>query len=106
MRFVLRLLSMLSLAVAVIMAVVDATRTVAVEALTFTPLGESWRAVSPETYRSVGDAVIDVHPWLWDPVATAILSLPGWAVFAALALVFYAAGHRRPRHGTYASIPR
>ena len=48
-RFIFRLLATLALAIAVIMAVLDATRSIAADALVLTPLGTSWYLVSPET---------------------------------------------------------
>ena len=51
------------------MAVIDATRSIAADALTFTPLGESWYAVSPDTLN-LAQAVIQRYtfPFIWDPV--------------------------------------
>lgn len=97
-RFLFRLLALAALAIAVIMAVIDATRSLAASAFVFTPLGESWRAVSPDTVERARE-MTQTHaaPFLWDPVALAVLALPGWLIFAALALVFQALGQRRRR---------
>jgi len=97
-RFLFRTLATVSLAAAVIMAVVDATRTLAASELVMTPLAESWAAVSPATFAALRDFVVTtIHPLVWDPAVLAVLALPGFAVFAALALLFYAIGHRRQR---------
>jgi len=97
-RFLFRVLATFSLAAAVIMAVLDATRTLAASGPVMTPLSESWKAVSPETYAALETFVVTtIHPLVWDPGLTAVLALPGFAVFAALALLFYAIGHRRER---------
>jgi hypothetical protein len=96
-RLLFRLLAMLALAVAVIMAVLDATRTIAAEQLVLTPLAESWTTASPDTLETVRGFVQDrVHPLFWDPVLVRILELPGFVVFAALAFLLYAIG-RKPR---------
>ncbi|MCR4268935.1 hypothetical protein [Nitratireductor sp. ZSWI3] len=97
-RFLFRVLAIFALAVAVVMAVIDATRSIAASALTFTPLGESWFSVSPGTLN-LAQAVVQRHtlPVLWDPLAVFILTLPGWLVFAALSLLFYAIGRKRNR---------
>ena len=75
-----------------------ATRSIAADALTFTPLGESWYAVSPDTLN-LAQAVIQRYtfPFIWDPVIIQILTLPGWLVFFALSLIFYIVGYRRRR---------
>jgi len=105
-RFIFRVLATLSLAVAVIMAVIDATRSIAGSAWVLTPLAESWQAVSPDSFAAAGDFVRTATlPMLWDPAALAVLSLPGFAVFAGLALMFYLVGRRpeRRRFGRFAA---
>ncbi|RST87753.1 hypothetical protein EJC49_03850 [Aquibium carbonis] len=97
-RFFFRFLSVVSLAVAVILAVIDATRSIAASELVLTPLGTSWFAVSPETLN-LAQAVVQRHvfPALWDPILVTILTLPGFVVFLALALLFYMIGRRPAR---------
>jgi hypothetical protein len=96
-RLLFRFLATVSLAVAVIMAVLDATRTVAAGDLVMTPLGTSWLTVSPATLESTQKAVETwLHPVLWDPVALFVLKSPGFIVFAVIAFLLYAAG-RRPK---------
>lgn len=97
-RFFFRMLAILALALTVIMLVIDATRSIAASALVFTPLGESWYSVSPDTLN-LAQAVTQRHilPFLWDPVMIFILTLPGWLVFAVLSLIFYAIGRNRQR---------
>ncbi|MBX3567171.1 MAG: hypothetical protein KF914_03885 [Rhizobiaceae bacterium] len=98
-RLLFRLLSLAALSVSVIMAVLDATRTVGESSLQTTPLLDSWTAASPRTIDWLRDAVTaDVHPLAWDPLLLAILHLPGFVVFGALAFLFHALGHRPARH--------
>lgn len=97
-RFFFRFLSVLALAVAVIMAVLDATRSVAADALVLTPLASSWQAVSPETFLGTQNSIEQLGlPFLWNPVATTIIALPGFAVFLGLSLLFYSIGRRPER---------
>ncbi len=97
-RFLFRLAAMVSLSVAVIMAVLDATRTVAASQLVTTPFKTSWNAVSPETLGAAEMFVREkVNPLLWDTAVNWVLALPGFVVFAALALLLYAVGYRRER---------
>ncbi|MEQ1952084.1 hypothetical protein [Mesorhizobium sp. CN2-181] len=94
-RFLFRLLSMVALSVAVIMAVLDAARSVAVSALVMTPLAVSWAAVSPEMPTRAQETVTaSLGTLVWDLVVANVLALPGFVVFAALALLFYAIGRR------------
>ncbi|MGI3125198.1 hypothetical protein [Nitratireductor sp. PBL-C9] len=98
-RLIFRILALFALAVAVVMAVIDATRSIAASALIITPLGESWFSVSPDTLN-LSQALIQRYtfPVIWDPAIIYILTLPGWLVFAVLALLFHAIGYRRKRH--------
>jgi hypothetical protein len=87
-----------SLAVAVIMAVLDVTRTIAASRLMTTPLGESWASVSPSSLERARSFIVEnAHPLVWNPVATFILGQPGFAVFGALAFLLYAIGHKPER---------
>jgi inosine-uridine nucleoside N-ribohydrolase len=104
-RFFFRLLAVFSLAVAVIMAVIDATRSIAASAWVSTPLAESWRDFSPDTLAAAEEFTRDAMlPQLWDPVALTLLAAPGFAVFAVLALLLYIPGRRRERRGGLAAV--
>ena len=97
-RFLFRLMATFALAVAVIMAVLDVTRTIAVSRLAVTPLVESWRGVSPATLERVQSFIMEnTHPLVWNPVMVFILDLPGFVVFGVLAFLLYAIGHRPER---------
>lgn len=94
-RALFRLLSMIALSIAVIMAVIDATRSVAAETLVMTPLISSWRDVAPSLLEGLEQSMTrSLPPFLWDPVMTTILSQPGFAIFTVLALLFAMIGRR------------
>ena len=96
-RFLFRVLALLVLAGAVIMAVLDATRTIANASLVLTPLGESWNAAFPAALGSLQSLLESKAPWLWDPALVAVLKLPGFLVLGVLAFALYAIGHK-PAH--------
>jgi hypothetical protein len=99
-RFLFRLLALGALAVAVIFAVLDATRSIAASALVMTPLATSWIDVSPDTLSSTQQFVIEkIHPLAWNPAMIEILKLPGFVVFAVMAFILFAIGRRPERHG-------
>jgi len=96
-RFVFRLIATFALAVAVVLMVIDATRSIAADMLVMTPLAESWRALSAQTLTGAEDFVrARAGDAVWRGL-DAVLALPGFAVFLALALLAYAAGYRRQR---------
>jgi hypothetical protein len=97
-RFLFRLMATFALAVAVIMAVLDVTRTIAASRLVLTPLRESWLGVSPSTLERVQSFIMDnTHPLIWNPVMVFILDQPGFVVFGVIAFLLYAIGHRPER---------
>ena len=99
-RFLFRLAAMVALSVAVIMAVLDATRSVAASALVMTPLNSSWLAVSPDTRAAFETFVrAKASPIIWDSGIAWVIAQPGFAVFAVAALLLYAIGYRRRRRG-------
>jgi hypothetical protein len=97
-RFLFRLMATFALAIAVIMAVLDVTRTIAASRLVLTSLGESWRGVSPSTLQQVQSFIMEhAHQLVWNPVMVFILGQPGFVVFGVLAFLLYAIGHRPER---------
>ena len=97
-RFLFRLLATFALAVAVIMAVLDVTRTIATSGLVLTPLGVSWAGVSPGTLDAAQALITQhAHPLVWNPVVVFILGQPGFVVFGVLAFLLYAIGRKPER---------
>ncbi|HTV70290.1 MAG TPA: hypothetical protein VMF90_17320 [Rhizobiaceae bacterium] len=97
-RFLFRLLAMIALSAAVILAVIDATRSVAAGAFVTTPLGESWLSALPKSLEAVQTMVENsLGRAAWDAIVLYLLTLPGFAVLAVLALLLYAIGRRRER---------
>ena len=95
-RLIFRFLSAISLAVAVIMAVSDATRSIAISHLEPTPLGAYWLQYAPDSLDAARVWIAANAPWLWDPLLATVLKVPGFAAFGVLAFLLYAIGHRRP----------
>lgn len=93
---ILRLLALFALAMALITAVLDITRSIADSTLVMTPLGLDWFNLSSTSLNTAQAAVKNyVHPFLWDPVIQTILLAPSWFVFSALWLVLTLLGRNR-----------
>jgi hypothetical protein len=97
MLFLLRLLGAWFLLLAMVAAVVDATKNLASGGhLVVTPLGEQWASLSPSTLEIAKTAVVaNVGPALWNPVITTILQMPSWFVFGLAGAFLYWLGRKR-----------
>lgn len=97
-RFVIRFFALACLAVACIMGVLDLARSLAANRAVLTPLAKSWSETLPATLAALEQAVRGNAPsFVWDSAFAPVLDLPGFAVFAVLALLFYVLGYRPPR---------
>jgi hypothetical protein len=97
-RALFRLLAMVALSVAVIAAVLDATRSIAAEAFVMTPVAVSWMGLSPATLEAFELAVTRNLPeFFWSGAIEPLLQVPGFAFFAGLALLLYILGRRPSR---------
>jgi hypothetical protein len=98
MRFLLRLMALMFLAVAVIAAVIDTARSLAASTLTLTSLGKGWTDFSPTTLTATQNFVQAKLPAVvYDPVFLFLLSMPAAAVMAIFAAAFYAIGAKPER---------
>ena len=97
MLMLLRILGVWLLLLAMVAAVIDATKSLAGGgAWVVTPMGEQWQALSPETLQDAKLAIeTNVSPLLWDPVTTTILHAPTWVVFGILGVLVYWLGQKR-----------
>ena len=99
-RFLLRALAVVCLAVTVIFAVVDITRSVGASALATTPLADGWDALAPGTRDAFAAWLARAaHPFLSDPVLATFAGWPTFAVFGGLALLLALLGNLRRGRG-------
>lgn len=106
MGFLLRIVSSFFLSLAVIVAVIDAARSIAVNAVALTPLRDAALAAGLDLEAMLAgiDPAAPVAQF-WRPITVATASAPAILVFAGLALIFYAMGYRRrpdPRRALHA----
>lgn len=98
MRLLFRILALVSLAVAVISAVVDVARSLSASDLVLTSLLKGWSSVAPSSLGFVQAFFTEKLPALFsDPVLSFLLNMPAAAIFAVLAALFYAVGAKREK---------
>ena len=104
-RLFFRFIALLSLAGAVVAAVVDSSRSIAASTLSLTSFGEVWSGFAPDSLGKVQELGTQyLGASFWSAVSNFILAMPAVAILMALALLFYAIGYKREnRYGRFAS---
>jgi len=85
-RFLLRFLGLLSLALGFIFLVYDGTKSIADQRLYISKVADAWAIVHEGSLAKLQPALQRLAPVLWDPVAVTVLNAP-----VALALVLLGA---------------
>lgn len=97
MRYIARVLGTWFLGLALILLIIDGTRSLAANAVVMTPLAESWQSVHTPSWQVVYNGLATAMPPVSGQFADLVFSWPGWIVFGALGILFALAGHRRAR---------
>jgi hypothetical protein len=96
MRLLLRVLGTLLIACAVILLIIDGTKSLGANAIVLTSLGDTWTGVHPQSLEVVEQFLTTR---LFGPVletaVTALLGFPGWAVIGVPGLLLAWAGRSR-----------
>jgi hypothetical protein len=95
-RLTFRFLGMLLLAAAFAALIIDGTKSIAANAVIYTPAAETAQQMFPEKFKLLQPGLERIHPMLWNPVMADILRLPVWIIIAVFGLVCLLLG-RRPR---------
>ncbi len=94
--FFARTIGLILLAIALITAVIDITKSIAASEIVITQLGATWAMLSITSIQAAQGAIQGyVHPLIWDPVIQWILWWPTWLVAGLVAIAFLALGKRR-----------
>ena len=93
----IRLVGVWFLLLAMVAAVIDATKSLAGGgAWVVTPMGEQWKALNAQSLDAAKAWVTsNAGPYLWDPIITTILHAPTWVVFGILGVLLYWLGQKR-----------
>jgi hypothetical protein len=102
MKFIARVSGIWMIALAVILLVVDGTKSLAANALVLTSAGALWQGLHAESWASAEELVaVYLAPLSAEWLANAVLSAPAWALAGVLGLVALLLGRKR-RHAVYA----
>lgn len=99
MRLILRTLGTWLLSIAVILAVIDGTKSLAANALVMTPLGDLWQSLNAGSLEWV-EAFLETRffgPAL-TPMLTSLLTVPSFVVVGVPAIILAFLGRSRYAH--------
>ena len=95
-RFILRSLGLWILAAGFVFFIYDGTRSIAANALYFTPLGKTWNEIHSTSLQLLQPAIErHVAVWLWDPVLLSVLTAPTSLVFVILGAILILLGRKK-----------
>ena len=97
MLLLLRFIGVWLLLIAMVAAVVDATKSLAGGgAWVVTPMGDQWKALNAQSLDAAKAWVESTAvTFLWDPVIATILHAPTWVVLGILGVLLYWLGQKR-----------
>jgi hypothetical protein len=94
-RFLLRFIGLLLLALAFIFFVYDGTKSIADQRLYITRVAEVWATFHEQSLAQVRPVLEGLAVWLWDPVARSVLDAPTCLVLVILGTIFVLLGRKK-----------
>jgi hypothetical protein len=96
-RGLLRFIGFWFLAAALIAAVLDGARSIAMSHLVYTPVAEAWATLFPDSLAELGRLVVtDLgQPWLWTLATTWLLGAPVAVGLGLIGFLLVVAGRKR-----------
>jgi hypothetical protein len=96
MRLLLRVLGTILIAFAMILLIIDGTKSLGANALVFTSLADTWTSLQPDSLVAVRQFLeTRLFGPILDTVVSAVLGFPGWAVVGVPGLLLAWAGRSR-----------
>ena len=96
MRLLLRVLGTLLIACAVILLIIDGTKSLGANALVFTSMADTWLGIHPQSLEAVKQFFeTRLFGPLLETVVTGLLGIPGWAAIGVPGLLLAWAGRSR-----------
>ena len=96
MRFIARVFGTWMIALAVILLVVDGTKSLAADAPVMTSLGALWASLHAPSWAAFGELVVaQLEPYSAVWVADAVFGVPAWGFAAIVGIVALVLGRKR-----------
>jgi disulfide bond formation protein DsbB len=94
-RFVFRLIGLMSLAAGFILAIYDGMRSMASNTLSLTSVSEFWDMLQSTGTQNFQRLVESYSPVLWDTLVVPVLSAPSWAVLGVFGILLMLLGRKK-----------
>ena len=94
-RFLLRFVGILSLALAFIFFVYDGTKSIADQRWYITKVAEVWATLHESSLAQLRPTLEGLAPWLWDPLASQVLNAPTCLVLVIFGTILVLLGRKR-----------
>lgn len=102
---IIRMIGVWFLLAAVITMVIDATKSLAINEMVITSLGQQWYEIHKISIEAAQKAIeMHIHPLVWDPFMTALLLWPSWALFALFGVILLWLGRKRKRTQVFSNF--
>jgi hypothetical protein len=95
-RFLLRFVGILTLALGFVFVVYDGTKSIANRRIDITTCETAWNEIASRSPQDVlRPHIAPLGRWLWDPVAVSVLGAPVWLVLAVVASLLMLLGRKK-----------
>jgi hypothetical protein len=96
MKFLSRVLGTWLLGLALILVIIDSTKSAASGTLTLTSFADTWRSLHESSWTTAFNAIMEsVAPISGQAYAQYVFGLPGWTIFGVVGILLLLLGRRR-----------
>jgi hypothetical protein len=94
-RFLLRFIGLLCLALGFIYLVHDGTKSIADQRWFITKVSDVWISINESSLTKLQPTLEGIAKWLWDPLLLNVLNAPIWMVLLILGTVLIVLGRKK-----------
>ena len=94
-RFLLRFLGLLCLALGFIFLVYDGTKSIADQRWNVTKVSDVWIGIHETSLAKLQPALEGIARWLWDPLVVNVLNAPSWLVLLIIGTILIVLGRKK-----------
>jgi hypothetical protein len=94
-RFLLRFIGLLCLALGFVILVYDGTKSIADQRWHITKVSDVWITIHESSLAKLQPTLQAIASWLWDPVVVNVLNSPAWLVLAIVGTALILLGRKK-----------